>query len=85
MSMPREAGKAFKLTIGNEGLYKTSNVYRIVTAVKTSNFTRVVNFAKPNIFIGNCMMLPYCNIHNYTWTYPDGKTHNQTDNILTNR
>jgi len=25
---------------------------------------------------------PYRNIHKYTWTYPDGKAHNQIDHIL---
>jgi len=28
------------------------------------------------------MMLPDQNIHKYTWTSPDGKTHNQADYIL---
>jgi hypothetical protein len=30
-------------------------------------------------------MFPHQNIHKYTWTYPDGKTHNQTDHILIDR
>jgi len=30
-------------------------------------------------------MFPHRNIHKYTWTFPDGKTHNQIDNVLIDR
>jgi hypothetical protein len=30
-------------------------------------------------------MFPQCNIHKYTCTSPDGKTHNQFDHILIDR
>jgi len=30
-------------------------------------------------------MFPHRNFHKYTWTYPDGKTDNQTDHILIER
>jgi hypothetical protein len=30
-------------------------------------------------------MFPQRNIHDYTWTSPDGKTHNQIDHVLIDR
>jgi len=30
-------------------------------------------------------MFPHRKIHNYTWTSPDGKTHNQIDRVLIGR
>ena len=30
-------------------------------------------------------MFPYRNIHKYTWTFPDWKTHNQAEHILMGR
>jgi hypothetical protein len=30
-------------------------------------------------------MFPHRNIHKYTWTSPDGKTHSQIDNFLVDR
>jgi hypothetical protein len=30
-------------------------------------------------------MFTHQNIHKYTWTSPNGKTHNQTDNMLIDR
>jgi hypothetical protein len=30
-------------------------------------------------------MFPHRNFHKYTWTFPDGHTHNQIDHILIDR
>jgi hypothetical protein len=59
----------FKLTIENESSHKVSN----------DNGVRLVNFATSKNLRVKSTMFPHCNIHKYTWTSPDGKTHNQTD------
>ena len=64
----------FKLTIGNDSLHRDSN----------DNGVRIVNFATSKNFVKS-MMFPHRNIHKYTWTSPDVKTHNQIDHILIDR
>jgi hypothetical protein len=65
----------FKLTIGNESLHEISN----------DNGVRVVNFAtSKNLTVKNTMF-PHRSIHKYTWTSPDGKTHNHIDHTLVKR
>jgi len=65
----------FKPTIWNESLHKDSN----------DNGVRLVNFATSKNLVVKSTMFPHRNIHKYTWTSPDGKTHNQIDHILTDR
>jgi hypothetical protein len=49
------------------------------------NGVRVVNFAASKNLTVKSMMFPHHNIHKYTWTSPDGKTHNQIDHIVIDR
>jgi exonuclease III len=65
----------FKPTIGNESLHE----------IKNDNAIRVVNFATSKNLRVKGKMFPHRNIHKYTWTFPDGKTHNQIDHILVDR
>jgi len=64
-----------KLTIGNEGLHEDSNDIGV----------RIVNFATSKNLVVKNMMFLHLNIHEYTWTSPDGKTHNQSDHMLIDR
>ncbi len=64
----------FTPTIGNESLHQDSN----------DNGVRIVNFATSKNLVKS-MMFSHRDIHNYTWTSPDGKTHNQIDHILIDR
>jgi hypothetical protein len=65
----------FKPTIGNESLYETNN----------DNGVIVVNFVTSENLVVKSTMFPHRKIHKYTWTSPDGKTHNQIDHILVDR
>jgi hypothetical protein len=65
----------FKQTIGNESLHEVSN----------DNAVRVVNLAISKNLVVKSTMLPHRKIHKYTWTSPEGNTHNQIDHILIDR
>jgi hypothetical protein len=65
----------FKPTNGNESLHQDSN----------DNGIRIANTDTSKNLVIKSTMFPQQNIHNYTWTSPDGKTHNWTDHILIDR
>jgi hypothetical protein len=65
----------FKPRIGKERLHEISN----------DNGVRLVNFATSKNLRVKSTMFPQRNIYKYTWTSPDGKTHNQIDHILIDR
>ena len=56
----------FKPTIGNENPHQASK----------DNGVRIVNFATLKKLVVISTMFPHRNIQKYTWTSPDGKTHN---------
>jgi len=65
----------FKPTIGQKSLHQVSN----------DNGARLVNFITSKNLVVKSTMFPHRNIHKYTWTFPDGKTHNQIDHVLIDR
>ena len=65
----------FKPTTGNENLHHGSN----------DNVVRVLSFTTSKNLVVKSTMFMHLNIHKYTWTPPDGKTHNQIDHILKDR
>jgi hypothetical protein len=65
----------FKPTIGNESSHEITN----------ENGVRVVNFTTSKNLVAKSTMFPHRGIHKYTWTSPDGKTHNQIDHIFIDR
>jgi len=65
----------FKPTIGQESLHQDGY----------DNGVRLVNFATSQNLVVKSTMFPHRNIHKYTWTSLDGKTHNQIDHVLLDR
>jgi hypothetical protein len=65
----------FKAILRNESLHENNN----------DNGARAVNFATSKNLIAKSTMFPRRNINKNTWTFPDGKAHNQIDHILTYR
>jgi hypothetical protein len=53
--------------------------------ITNDNGVRVVNFATSKYLAVKSTIFPHRSIHKYTWTSPDGKTHNQIDHILIDR
>ena len=65
----------FQPTIGTESVHPESN----------DNGIRLVNFATSKNLIVKSTKFPHRNIHKYTWTSPDGITHNQIDHVLVDK
>jgi endonuclease/exonuclease/phosphatase family metal-dependent hydrolase len=65
----------FKPTIGNKSLHEISN----------DNGVTAVNVATSKNLVAKSTMYPHRKIHKYTWTCPEGDTHNQIDHVLIDR
>ncbi|KDR12822.1 hypothetical protein L798_07067, partial [Zootermopsis nevadensis] len=65
----------FKPTIGSESLHALSN----------DNGVRAVTFATSKDLIVKSTKFPHRDVHKYTWTSPDGRTHNQIDHVLVDK
>jgi hypothetical protein len=50
---------------------------RVLTKLVMIMGVRAVNFATSENLVVKSTMFPHCSIHKYTWTSPDGQTHNQ--------
>jgi hypothetical protein len=75
----------FDAKVGRENIFIPTNGNESLHEISNDNGVRLVNFATSKNLRVKSTMLLYCNIHKYTWTSPDGKTHNQIDHILVDR
>jgi hypothetical protein len=73
LSEKLKRGDNFKPTTGNESLHETSN----------DNGITVIHFATS--LVVTIKILSHRKIHKYAWTSPDGKIHNQVDQVLVDR
>ena len=73
--MQKLGENSFKQTIGNDSLHQDNH----------DNGVRIVNFATSKNLVVKSMIFLHRNIHKYTWTSPDGKTHSQMDHIMIDR
>ena len=63
--------ESFRHTIGKSSLHKVSNI----------NGERLITFAILKNLIVKSTYFQHKDIHKYTLTFPDGKTHNQIDHV----
>ena len=70
-----ERENIFKPTIGNESLHQDGNN-------NNNSVVRKINFATSKNYVVKSTMIQHRNFHKFTWTSPEGKTHNQADHIL---
>jgi endonuclease/exonuclease/phosphatase family metal-dependent hydrolase len=75
----------FNAKVGKEHVFKPTIGSESSHEISSDNGVRVVNFATSINLIVKTTTSPHRNIHEYTWTSPDGNTHNQIDHILIDR
>jgi hypothetical protein len=72
----------FSAKVSKEDVFKPIIGNRSLNEISIDNRARVVNFVTSKSLTGRSTMFPHRNIHKYTFTSPDGKTHNQIGNFL---
>jgi hypothetical protein len=75
----------FNAKVGRENIFKTTIGDDSVHQHSSDNSIKTVNFATPKNLVVKSTMFPHRNIHTYTWTFLDGRTHNQIDYIWIER
>jgi hypothetical protein len=75
----------FKAKVGKENIFKPTVGKESIHQDTNDDDDRIVHFVTLKNLVVKSMMFPHRNIRKYTWTSPDGKTHNQIDHILIDR
>jgi hypothetical protein len=71
----------FSAKVGRDDIFKPVGCESLHEIINY-NGVGVVNFSASKSVIVKSTKFLHCNVHKFTWTSPDGKTHNQIDHIL---
>ena len=72
----------FNAKVGTENIFKLTTGWESLHQDINDNGVRLANFDTSKNPVVKSTMFPHRNIHKYTWTSPDGKTHNQIDHRI---
>jgi hypothetical protein len=75
----------FNAKVGKEDIFILAIWNESLHEISVDNGVRLENVATSENLRVKSTMFPHRNIYKYTWTSPDGKTHNQIDHILVDR
>jgi hypothetical protein len=75
----------FKAKLGRVNIFKRKITQGSFHQDGNDNGVRIVNLATSKSLVVKSTMLYHRNIHKYSWTSLDGKTHNQIDHVLIDR
>ena len=66
----------FNVKVGRENIFKPTTRQESLHQDSNDNGVRLINSPHQKKLVVKSTMFPHRNIHKYTWTSPDGKTHN---------
>jgi hypothetical protein len=75
----------FNARISKEEIYQDTAERHSLRENTSGNGQRVIYFAVNKDLVVSSTYFPHRDIHKYTWTSPDGTTHNQIDHVLIER
>jgi len=75
----------FNAKLGRENIFKPTSGNMSLRQDSNDNGVRIVNFSTSKNLVVRSMMFLHSKIHEYIWTSPGGKTHNQIDRVLIDR
>jgi hypothetical protein len=75
----------FNAKVGRKDIFESSTGNESLHEISNDNGVRVIKFDTSKNLTVKSTMYPHHNVHKFTWTSPDGKTHNQIDHILIDR